>query len=94
MERQVESQAVDRQAWAVEEYPAKVDDVMRAGMWHSGSPTSDDSKRIRDHGGALLQPFDSLKREILKRVTPLYLELLDHDGYFPTCIGATHNIMD
>uniref|UniRef100_A0A6U1E6I5 Uncharacterized protein n=1 Tax=Tetraselmis chuii TaxID=63592 RepID=A0A6U1E6I5_9CHLO len=63
-------------------------------MRHSGSPTPDDSKRIRVNGGAMLQQFDSLKREILKRVTPLYLELLDPDGCFPTGTGATHNIMD
>jgi hypothetical protein len=31
-ERQVESQTLDRNAWAVEEYLAKVDDVMWAGM--------------------------------------------------------------
>jgi hypothetical protein len=93
-ERQVESQTLDRQDWTVEEYLAKVDDVTRAGMWHSGSPTPDDSKRIRVNGGAMLQQFDSLKREILKRVTPLYLELLDPDGCFPTGTGATQNIMD
>jgi hypothetical protein len=90
----VESQTLDRQAWAVEEYPAKVDDVMRAGMWQSGSPTPDDSKRIWVNGGAMLQQFDSLKREIMKRVTALYLELLDADGCFPIGTGATQNIMD
>jgi hypothetical protein len=77
-----------------EEYLPKVDDVMRAGMWHSGSLTSDDSKRIRVNGGAMLQQFDSLKREILKRVPLLYLELLDPYGCFPTGTCATHNIMD
>jgi hypothetical protein len=60
----------------------------------SGSPTPDDTKRIRVNGGAMLQELDNLKREILKRVTPLYLELLDHDGCFPTRTGATQNIMD
>jgi hypothetical protein len=89
----VESQKLDRQAWAVEEYPAKVD-VTRAGMWHSGSPTPDDSKRIRVNGGAMMQQLDSLKREILKKVTPLYLKLLDPDDCFLTCTSATQNIMD
>uniref|UniRef100_A0A7S1SHM9 Uncharacterized protein n=1 Tax=Tetraselmis chuii TaxID=63592 RepID=A0A7S1SHM9_9CHLO len=63
-------------------------------MWHSGSPTPDDSKRIRVNGGAMMQQLDSLKRKVLKRVTPLYLELLDPDGCFLTCTGATQNIMD
>ena len=40
-ERQVESQIVDRQAWAVEEYPGKVDEVLRAGLWHAGKPTAE-----------------------------------------------------
>jgi hypothetical protein len=42
----------------------------------------------------MLQQFDSLKRKILKRVTPLYLELLNPDGCFPTGGGATQNITD
>jgi hypothetical protein len=53
------------------------------------SPTPDDSKRFRVNGGAVLQQFDSLKREILKRVTPLYLELFDPYGCFPIGTGAT-----
>jgi hypothetical protein len=93
-EWQVESQTLDRQAWAIEEYLAKVDDVMRSGMWHSGSPIPDDNKRIRVNGGAMLQQFDILKREILKRVTPLYLEQLDPDRCFPTGACVTLNIMD
>jgi hypothetical protein len=90
----VESQKLDRQAWAIEEYLTKVDGVMRAGIWNNGSPTPDDSKRIRVNGGAMLQQFDSLKREIMKSVTPFYLELLDPDGCFPTSTGVTQNIMD
>jgi hypothetical protein len=69
-------------------------DVMRAGMWHNGSPTPDDSKRIRVNGGAMLQQFDRLKREILKRVTPLYLELLDPNGCFPIGTCVAQDIMD
>jgi hypothetical protein len=67
---------------------------MRAGMWHSGSPTPGDNKHIRVNGGAIMQQFDSFKREILKTVIPLYLDLLDHDVCFPTCTCATQNIMD
>jgi hypothetical protein len=50
----VDSFNFNRHAWAVDEHPAQVDDVMRAGMWRSGSPTPDDSKRIRVNGGAML----------------------------------------
>jgi len=58
-ERQVESQTLDRQAWAVEEYLAKVDDVSlddvsyQTLIWKALSLKSSEEERARERGSLL-----------------------------------------